>query len=956
MSKFRGSFEMFKSITCILFSIVLLSTGLYSGTTGKIAGVVKDAETGEGLIGVNIVVEGTTLGAGTDVDGAYVILNVPPGLYNVVFNYIGYQTIIVKDVRINVDFTARLDQNMQATVLEGETVEVFGERNPLVRQDLTNTQVAVTSETILDLPVDQVSQVIALQAGITVDNSGALHIRGGRANEISYQVNGLSINNPYGNEQGVGIATNAVEEVSVSAGTFSAEYGNALSGVINFVTKDGGNKYNGSLRAWTGDHVSNHTDVFYNIDDQDPFNNHRLEATLSGPIPLFGNKLTFFASGVYQNDKGYLYGIRVYNPEDLMFFDADRISINPPGLTFTPGPNNTLIIGADPSRAGANGDREIVPMVTREAINLAGKLTWKPANEFKISYDLIFDDGDRYNKTAHDVNVFRRFRFTPDGRPRATSRNYSHSVGITHTLTKRLFYTLKVGYNENNALTSVFEKKFDPGYIPSVDNDIQNQIIPPTDTYVAGGMDLARTEENSRSYLAKFDLVSQALNSHELKFGAEYIYHYLDYESFTYLFEDAGPNTLRLIIPDPEDNPKFTEFQTYKREPVQFATYFLDKMELAKQFIFNVGLRYEYFYSRAPYNPDLASTVDEGVANPENLKYSEPKHNLMPRMSLSFPITAEGIIRFSYGVFYQYPNLRNIYRNPRFIDYDFISTPTFGNANLEPEKSVQYEIGLQQQFTTDLKMDLTVFYKDVTNLIEDRRVIAGDVAIDKEFNVYTNISYAKVKGFTASLLKRRSTRSLFSATLDYTFMDGKGAYTDPLDLAVDTRTDRDSPQKLVPLEFDRTHVLNGTITVGKTNNWLLSAIGNLRTGTPYTPSLPSSVSPIRYEVNSARRPYYKNVDMKLEKFFKARTFRFSIFMQINNVFDTMNDVLVHTNTGRSLTNLESSTNPNRFNNLRETISSSEEDFFPAEFLDKFYQREDYLNEPREVRLGMTFDF
>lgn len=947
---------MFKFITCIGFCIILLSTGLYSGTTGKIAGVVKDVETGEGLIGVNITVEGTTLGASTDVDGAYVILNVPPGLYNVLFNYIGYQTVIVKDLRVNVDFTARLDQNLQPTVLEGETVEVFGERNPLVRQDLTNTQVAVTSETILDLPVDQVSQVIALQAGVTVDNSGALHFRGGRANEIAYQVNGLSINNPYGNEQGVGIATNAVEEVSVSAGTFSAEYGNALSGVINFVTKDGGNKYNGSLRAWTGDHVSNHSDVFYNIDDQDPLNNHRLEATLGGPVPFFGNKLTFFASGVYQNDKGYLYGIRVYNPEDLMFFDADRIFINPAGFTFTPGPNNTLIIGSDPSQAGANGDREIVPMVTRETLNLAGKLTWKPFNGFKISYDLIFDDGNRYNKTAQGINAFRRYRFTPDGRPQTTSQNISHSVGITHTLTKRLFYTLKVGYNENNALTSVFEKKFDPRYIPSVDNDIQNQLIPPTDTYAAGGMDLARTEENSRSYLAKFDLVSQALNSHEIKFGAEYIYHYLDYESFTYLFENAGPGALRLVIPNPEDNPKFTEFQTYKRQPVQFATYILDKMELAKQFIFNVGLRYEYFHSRAPYNPDLANTVDVGVDNPENLKYSEPKHNLMPRLSLSFPITAEGIIRFSYGTFYQYPNLRNIYRNPRFIDYDFISTPTFGNANLEPEKSVQYEMGLQQQFTTDLKMDLTVFYKDVTNLIEDRRVIAGDVAIDKEFNVYTNISYAKVKGFTASLMKRRSTRSLFSATLDYTFMDGKGAYTDPLDLAVDTRTDRDSPQKLVPLDFDRTHVLNGTITVGKTNNWLLSAIGALRTGTPYTPSLPASVSPIRYEVNSARRPYYKNVDMKLEKFFKARTFRFSVFMQINNVFDTMNDVLVHTNTGRSLTNLESSTNPNRFNNLRETISGNEDDFFPVEFLDKFYQREDYLSEPREVRLGMTFDF
>jgi len=372
---------MSKFIIGLIFCLLFVISEIFAGTTGKIAGAVKDSETGEGLPGVNVIIEGTTLGAGTDADGTYIILNIPPGLYTIVFNYIGYQGIIVRDVRINVDFTTRLDQNLQQTVLEGETVEVFGERNPLVRQDLTNTQVAVTSETILDLPVDQINEVLALQAGITVDNSGALHFRGGRTNEISYQVNGLSINNPYGNAQGVGLAVNAIEEVSVSTGTFSAEYGNALSGVINFVTKDGGNKYNGSLRAWTGDHVSDHSEIFYNIDENDPFNNHRLEWTLSGPVPLLGNKLTFFTSGAYQNDKGHLYGIRVYNPEDLMFFDADRISINPGGLSFVPGPNGTTIIKFDFSHAGANGDREIVPMVTREALNLTGKLTWRPTNE-----------------------------------------------------------------------------------------------------------------------------------------------------------------------------------------------------------------------------------------------------------------------------------------------------------------------------------------------------------------------------------------------------------------------------------------------------------------------------------------------------------------------------------------------------------------------------------------------
>ena len=141
---------MSKFIIGLIFCLIFVISEIFAGTTGKIVGAVKDSETGEGLPGVNVIIEGTTLGVGTDADGTYIILNIPPGLYTIVFNYIGYQTIIVKDVRINVDFTTRLDQNLQQTVIEGETVEVFGERNPLVRQDLTNTQVAVTSETILD--------------------------------------------------------------------------------------------------------------------------------------------------------------------------------------------------------------------------------------------------------------------------------------------------------------------------------------------------------------------------------------------------------------------------------------------------------------------------------------------------------------------------------------------------------------------------------------------------------------------------------------------------------------------------------------------------------------------------------------------------------------------------------------------------------------------------------------
>ncbi|MFQ5583366.1 MAG: hypothetical protein ACE5GL_02890, partial [Calditrichia bacterium] len=127
-------------------------------------------------------------------------------------------------------------------------------------------------------------------------------------------------------------------------------------------------------------------------------------------------------------------------------------------------------------------------------------------------------------------------------------------------------------------------------------------------------------------------------------------------------------------------------------------------------------------------------------------------------------------------------------------------------------------------------------------------------------------------------------------------------------------------------------------------------------GTPYTPNLPSSLQPVTFETNSDRRPLLTNVDLRLEKFLKLSNLRFSLYLQVFNLFDTKNERFIHSNTGRSLFNLNVAINPNRFNNLRRTIQQNPDDFFPEKFLDDFYQREDWLSAPREVLLGFTFTF
>ena len=928
--RFISSHSLMRTFIFSLLVLTGMSVSAIAGTTGKLSGTVRDADTGEPLIGANIILDGTMIGAATDLDGFYTILNIPPGIYSARFNYVGYQTVLVKDIQINIDFTRNLDQNLSYVVLESnEVVEVVASRMSMIQKDLTNSQVAVSSETIDGLPVDNLDQVIQLQAGITADSEGSIHIRGGRSNEVAIQVNGISMANPFDNSQSVSIATNAVQEVSVSAGTFSAEYGNALSGVINYVTKEGGNHLSGTLKVRSGDNWSSRSDVFYGIDNFNFLNNNRIEGTIGGPIPGLGNKAKFFISAVSQNNEGFLYGIDLYKPEDILYIDGDSLIIDPYG-------------DGKPSGSGQMAAMNVV-----KSYNLTSKFSYKISNALKLSYDLVLDYSNHPGS-----GQFRNFRFNPDGRLFVTSQNQSHSIGLTHVLSNTTFYNLKFAVNLTHAQNWVYDDPFDTRYIASYEGSVSNNLFPNTD-YLAGGHNLDRDEDQTKTYVAKFDFVNQITKVHELRAGGEFNRHDLIREDYTLLHTDMTGASLP-IIPYPELNPSYTEYQYYQHNPIQSAAYFLDKMELAESFILNIGLRYEYFHSKALYNPDLVGSVDTGVE--KNLEESDPKHRLAPRISLSFPITAEGIIRFSYGHFYQTPPLSQIYRNPRFVDRDFISVPSFGNANLEPEGSIQYELGLQQGLTDDIKFDLTAYYKDVSNLVQSRRMVAGEAAASKEFNVITNISYANVKGFTLSVLKRRSPGGLFSGNLDYTYQVAEGAFEDPLDFFLDARSDRQSEQEFIPLSHDRTHTINATLSMYSDDNWSSSAIFSYWTGTPYTPTLPSNLSPIEFRNNSARRPANINFDLRYEKYLHLGSIPLSVFVQVNNVLDLDNERNVHKSTGTSLSSLDEATNPYRFDGLRAQMGDNPDAFFDESFLDTYYQREDWLSPPREIRVGMSVSF
>ena len=937
------------AVTSLLWSL------LFGGSTGKIAGTVKDAKTGEPLIGANILVEGTSMGAASDVNGYYVILNVPPGTYSIAASLVGYRRMRVEDIRVSVDFTSKIDLSMEQGEIQMAEVVIRSERSPLIRQDLTNPVTAISAQTFKDLPVTEISQLIGLQAGVTVNDDGTIHIRGGFANEIDYTLNGITINNPYGNNRSVGLATNAVQEVSVSGGTFSAEYGKALSGVVNYVTKEGGRNWTGSFEYLGGDEMSMHKSLFTNIDQLTPTNSYRFEGSLGGPI--VGDDLTFFTSGVYNYDGGYLYGRRIYRPEDS-YLSREGFPSGDPRRGSSTAPYYFGPIEYDTSNTvgGPTGDNALVPLNWSRSYNFQGNLSWRLSPDVKIKYEAVI------NHDQSPASSSQAYWFKPDGRAITTGKGTFQSIEFNHVLSERVFYTLKGSWIVDQATSWAYDDPNDPRYLPS----FYSRTFP-NSVYLTGGVDLGRFQRKTVTLGAKFDLVAQLFDIHEVKTGFELRQHHLTVESYTLQFRDTTAGNQNLepsfsnvmtkgahflpYIPTPEGG-----YTYYDRKPIEAAAYIQDKIELFKSIILNVGLRYDYFDPAAEYNPsiDQELVLQDSIFLVKNLKPATPKNMLAPRLSVSYPITDEGTIRLSYGHFYQVGSLSSLYSNP-FYRSPLGTTPSFGNPNVNPQKSVQYEIGFQQGLTPDLKLELTGYYKDVRDYIYSQLIITPRG--DRQYYVLTNLSYANTRGVSVSLLKRRSPGGIFSATLDYTFQIAEGNRTQPADeLFYNEQAGKLSQTFLVPLSFDRSHTLTSTVSLSEPDNWSLSMIGYLRTGTPYTPSFPASVVPIQFDQNSDRQPVQWNVDLKAEKFFDLGFTRASIFILVDNVFDVENELYVYANSGRALYNIEQTIDPALFSDLRNRITRGDPGMIPVNAVNNYYANPGNLSAPRLVRGGISILF
>lgn len=882
-----------------IFLSLLFCVTTFAGTTGKLTGKVTDAKTKEALIGANVIVAGTTLGAAVDIDGNYFILNIPPGVYQVTASILGYASRNLDNVRISVDQTTRLDIELGESAIEIKDVIVTAQRE-LVQRDLTSTEQKISGEEISMLPVEDVQSLVNLQAGVVEG-----HFRGGRTGEVKYLIDGVSVNDVFSGQSTMEAEVNSIQELQVLTGTFNAEYGEALSGVVNQVTKIAGENYNGSLSLYTGDYISGRKTLYPNLNKISPKDVYNLQANLSGPIPVTDNIVKFFLSGRYIKDNGYIYGTRRFNPSDSSNFSAND-------------PNEWYI--------GATGDSSFVPMNNSTKIVLQGKLAFKVGTGKGIVLNGLYQD-DEYRVYNH------RFRLNPDGDYKYFQKSILGSISYTHLFSSRIFLDILGSGYYTGYKQYTFENPYDLRYVnPDRMSDVSGN------SFLTGGTENWHFKHDTETYTGKLDFTDQVTENHEMKVGVEYNQHKLDYEDFQVLV-DATTN-FQPSIPAPGT----FNFNTYTNHPFQLSGYVQDKIEL-EYLIVNVGVRFDYFQPDADVliNPDSIAALDEQFPPFEGslFRKATTKQQVSPRIGISYPISDKGAIHISYGHFFQVPPFEFLYKNPNFRIPLTGELPSnigniIGNADLKPQQTIMYEIGLQQELFENFGLNITAYYKDIRNLLGTEVHIKNNF---KKFAKFVNRDYGAVSGFTLSFEKRFTEG--YGASVDYTYQIAQGNASDPNDAF--NKAQANPPievnKQLVPLSWDRRHSLNISAFIGDAEDYIISIIGRLGSGLPYTPSLQNQRTGLE---NSDNRPSFFNVDLYLTKYLNLMGYNLSLFAKVYNLFDTANEQDVYGDTGRAGYTLE--------------LTRSQEQPRGVNTLSEYLRRPDFYSAPRQIIVGAQFSF
>lgn len=994
---------MMRNVTIVALLLLLLPMAARAQGSAKITGTVTDAQTGEPLPGATVALEGTTMGAATNADGEYTIFQVPAGTYTVEASFVGYTTVRRSGVDIIGGITRRLDFELPTSEVQLDVVEVTAQRE-LVNPTATNAVRRLGREEIENLPTRDVETFYAIQPGVTALND-EIYIRGGRPDETEFLLEGTTSRSLLGTDNVIPVIPEALEEVQVHAGGYSAEYGGANAGIIQQTLRTGGSELSGLVQYET-DQAS------------DPFTDHvtdyqDLTITLGGP--LVTNKLRFFGAFNYVNtdnyDPTYWYGAELGQPIDQTTGDVapDTIGWNDgelPGLArpreqFTG--NGTLQLNLHPLRvrlAFAQTTREqrtnTLPIYSyfnqeripqredlRRLINLEG--TYFVADKTYIEASV-----GRFNYT---YDVYDPLFDMPDG------------DGEGGALIDLLDYYTRSAVGEalggDTELAKLYTQYWDNEYQDPVSFNFN------TFRFDRPGQVTTSYQHREQSYWnTQIGVVSQ-IENHELRVGGQYqqweVRNYVgsagplasrvqNDSTFLDLIEQESPEVAQIMqragygaygydvfmneVDDGPDGPK---------RPVTAALYVNDKMEF-DDIVVNAGLRWDYFDMDLWTTADKAAPeYDPNTGDVTGLEQADATSYLQPRLGISFPATDRTVFHLQYGKFAQMPDMSYVYEDraslaTSFGGQNFISNPFAWD--LEPIKSTQYEIGFANQFTDFSSFDITAFYRKTEGQLEIQlQEVDPTATAAANYNVYANGDFSIARGLEFTLQMRRI--GGFLGMVNYTLTDAKGTNSEPGGQVAALENQTTVPSLIQPLTFESRH--RGTVMLDyrtDTNNTLTENLGInvlflFNSGHRFTRSTggigqrgadegalladtdPRNRVPLE-PLNTSTTPWNFVTNLQIEKGFSFGPATATAYLTVENLFDTRNVLNVYLRSGDAESDAFL-TSPELSDQIVAAQGEGYVTYYEAinllnrqHYIDD--EGDDLFGEPRQVRLGVKVGF
>jgi outer membrane receptor protein involved in Fe transport len=922
-----------KSACAILLTIFCCSRIVIAGNTGKVAGKVTDKENGSALIGVNISISGTRLGASSSTDGTYFIIGIPPGTYELKTSCVGYHTLTIKEVIVRVDLTTQLNIKLESEVIESPTVEVVAERN-MVRKDVTSTRKMITQEDVTAAPgMETVTDVFKMRTGVSVDQvpirlplgGGTqlqvqdesikdIHVRGGRGGEVLYIVDGMPVTHPlYGGREVLDLNVDDVDQIELLTGAFNAEYGEAQSGVVNITTRSGGRTFESGVE--------------YKQDLSSSFspgqNTQYVSLHSGGPLGLgslvdsLGSLTYFVSANLKRADGSFTLGRR---REDLSVFNLINL------------------------KGGARQDNT-------SDLNL--KLTWDATDQSRF---VMSHQGSWKNWTVQSGDYKWGFKNYPDNAAEYFRNTQNWNLRYTYIPTKSTILNVNLGYlyvKYNGSLDGKstpadfwFHTKSSTGGDSVFTTAIPPTTDPATWFYSSTGVEALWRDDLTGTYTLKAELLSQIHREHIMKAGVSLQYNdlsYIDIPDGAYKLSNYGLwkyGNGAYADPPPGPFPEFGQNRwVFHTHPVIGDAYLQDKFE-KESMIMNVGLRLDWLYLGSQVNNPAYKAQWQAATGIEPT-WRLFKYIVSPRFGISFPISEFMVAFFSYGHFNQLPEMQAYYRDPW-------SGSLTGNPLMGYEKTILYEFGFTYQFAEDWALDLKSYGKDLSDQVGTEPLKA---ASGLPVELFVNNNYGRVRGLEVELNKRYS--NFIALDLSYALQWASGYASSEYSDYVLSTLNLPPPIRERPLDWDIRHQVMLNLTISSPpgrhldlfglelpDNWTISLLTRFASGLPYSPG---TVDPLQARIlqNAANMPFTFTTDLRIEKPFKLPWGSLGAFVDVYNLFNRRNVISVNQWTGQ----------PYKYGD----VTGGQQDINPWHEAYAIMSP-NWYSPPREIQLGLRYSF